>query len=122
MSNKRATYLARVAVIDIIRAKGNPVRELRVAELKIILAPLKQKEDGAMPNHKKDLLAELVERQGRMATIVLEAVVKEEAAESIDKDEAVVKEEVAESIDKEAENNEENDEEEDEIDGFGYNI
>ena len=59
------------------------VGDLKVAELKIILTPLRITEDWAISKHKKDLLDKLMACQGGVAAIVLE-VFKEEAAEFID--------------------------------------
>ena len=92
---------------DIIHAEGKPAGEINVADLKIVIALLSQNEDGEIPKYKKNLLEKLVGWQARVATIVPEAVAEEE---------------LADLVDEEAANNEENNKEEVEIDGFGYDI
>ena len=49
-SNKHAACLARVAAAKIICWKGKLVRDLKATELKILLDPLKRKDDGEIPH------------------------------------------------------------------------
>ena len=43
--------------------------DLNVKQLKLLLAPLKRKEDGAMPTRKKDILEKLVLWEGRAVEV-----------------------------------------------------
>ena len=58
-------YREKVEKAEAVKALGKPIESLTIAELKILLAPLKRKEDGAMPTKKEVLIQKLREWSGR---------------------------------------------------------
>ena len=71
-SEKWAAHLIKITTTTEIRALGLPLRALNVKQLKILLAPLKQKKNGAMPTKKKDFLEKLVLWEGRAVMVEVE--------------------------------------------------
>ena len=64
-SEARAAHLLKVTAANEVRALGFPLPELNVKQLKLLLAPLKRKEDGAMPTRKQELIDRIVAWEGR---------------------------------------------------------
>lgn len=58
-------YLQSKAKADEVYNKRLPVEKMMIADLKTILKPLKQKDDGPMPVKKKDLLEKYKQWVGR---------------------------------------------------------
>ena len=58
-------YWKKVENSEAVKALGKPIESLTIVQLKILLAPLKRKEDGAMPTKKEVLVQKLREWGGR---------------------------------------------------------
>ena len=54
------TYQKKVEKAEALKAQGKPIQSLTNDELKILLAPLKRRGDGAMPTKKEMLLQKLM--------------------------------------------------------------